>query len=103
MRAVTWQGKHDIQVKDVPDPRIQDPRDIILRVTTTAICGPDLHIYDGYIPTMKEDDILGHEFMGVVEEAGSSHPLKKGDCVRSRSHVAPAIFASGWKLLCVAH
>ena len=81
MKAVTWQGKHDIQVKDVPDPTIQDPRDIILRVTTTAICGSDLHIYDGYIPTMEEDDILGHEFMGVVEEAGPNHPLKKGDRV----------------------
>ena len=54
---------------------------MILRVTTTAICGSDLHIYDGYIPTMKEDDILGHEFMGIVEEAGANHPLKKGDRV----------------------
>ncbi|HEX4426227.1 MAG TPA: alcohol dehydrogenase catalytic domain-containing protein, partial [Terriglobales bacterium] len=81
MKAVTWQGKHDIQVKNVPDPKIQDPHDIILRVTTTAICGSDLHIYDGYIPTMKEGDILGHEFMGVVEEAGPNHPLKKGDRV----------------------
>jgi threonine dehydrogenase-like Zn-dependent dehydrogenase len=68
-------------VKNVPDPKIQDPRDIILRVTTTAICGSDLHIYDGYIPTMKEGDILGHEFMGVVEEASPNHPLKKGDRV----------------------
>ena len=81
MKAVTWQGKHDIRVKDVPDPKIQDPRDIILRVTTTAICGSDLHLYDGFIPTMKDDDILGHEFMGVVEEAGPNHPLKKGDRV----------------------
>lgn len=81
MKAVTWQGKHDIQVKDVPDPKIQDSRDIILRVTTTAICGSDLHLYDGYIPTMEEGDILGHEFMGVVEEAGSNHPLNKGDRV----------------------
>jgi len=81
MRAVTWQGKHDMQVKNVPGPRIEDPRDIILRITTTAICGSDLHIYDGYIPTMEKDDILGHEFMGIVEEAGAIHPLKKGDRV----------------------
>jgi len=81
MKAVTWQGKHDIQVRDVRDPEIQDPRDVILRVTSTAICGSDLHIYDGYIPSMEKDDVLGHEFMGVVEEAGANHRLKKGDRV----------------------
>jgi len=81
MKAVTWQGKHDIEVKEVMDPKIQDSRDIILRVTTTAICGSDLHLYDGYIPTMEKDDVLGHEFMGVVEETGPNHRLKKGDRV----------------------
>ena len=81
MKAVTWQGKHDIVVKDVPDPQIQDSRDIILRITTTAICGSDLHIYDGFIPTMEKGDILGHEFMGVVEETGPGHRLKRGDRV----------------------
>jgi threonine dehydrogenase-like Zn-dependent dehydrogenase len=81
MKAACWHGKHDIRVDNVPDPVIQDPRDIILRVTTTAICGSDLHIYDGYIPTMEKGDILGHEFMGVVEEVGHSNGLKKGDRV----------------------
>ena len=78
MKAVTWQGKYDIPVKDVRDPKIQEPRDIILRLTTTAICGSDLHIYDGYIPMMEKNDILGHEFMGIVEETGPNHSLKKG-------------------------
>jgi threonine dehydrogenase-like Zn-dependent dehydrogenase len=81
MKAACWHGKHDIRVTDVPDPKIQDSRDIILRITTTAICGSDLHIYDGYIPTMEKGDILGHEFMGVVEEAGNESRLQKGDRV----------------------
>jgi threonine dehydrogenase-like Zn-dependent dehydrogenase len=81
MRAAAWHGKHDIRVDNVPDPKIQEPRDIILRVTSTAICGSDLHIYDGYIPTMEEGDVLGHEFMGVVEETGPGHSFKKGDRV----------------------
>lgn len=81
MKATTWHGKHDIRVETVPDPKLQDPRDVILRVTSTAICGSDLHIYDGFIPTMEKGDILGHEFMGVVEEAGTGSRLKKGDRV----------------------
>ena len=81
MKAVTWQGKHDISVENFPDPTIQAPGDIVLKVTTTAICGSDLHIYDGYIPTMEKGDILGHEFMGIVEEAGAGHRLKRGDRV----------------------
>src|SRR6202046_5239896 len=81
MKAACWHGKHDIRVDIVPDPVIQDPRDIILRVTSTAICGSDLHIYDGYIPTMEKGDVLGHEFMGVVEDAGKDSRLKKGDRV----------------------
>ncbi|HEY3740543.1 MAG TPA: zinc-dependent alcohol dehydrogenase, partial [Bryobacteraceae bacterium] len=63
------------------DPVIQNPRDIILRITTTAICGSDLHIYDGFIPTMESGDVMGHEFMGVVEEVGHQNGLKKGDRV----------------------
>ena len=81
MRATRWYGKHDIRVENVPDPTIQDSRDAIIRITTTAICGSDLHIYDGFIPTMEEGDILGHEFMGVVEEVGKANGLKKGDRV----------------------
>lgn len=81
MKAVTWQGTHDIEVKNVADPKIVDSRDIILRVTSTAICGSDLHIYGGFIPSMEKGDILGHEFMGVVEETARGHPLKKGDRV----------------------
>jgi threonine dehydrogenase-like Zn-dependent dehydrogenase len=81
MKAACWHGKHDVRVENVPDPVIQDPRDVILRVTSTAICGSDLHIYDGVIPTMQKGDILGHEFMGVVEEVGKTNGLKKGDRV----------------------
>jgi threonine dehydrogenase-like Zn-dependent dehydrogenase len=70
MRAVCWQGTHNIQVETVPDPKILNPRDAIIRVTTTAICGSDLHLYNGLNPTMKKGDILGHEFMGEVVELG---------------------------------
>src|SRR3546814_18269020 len=66
MRALTWHGKHDVRVDTVDDPEIVNPRDAIIRITSTAICGSDLHLYDGYIPTMKAGDILGHEFMGEV-------------------------------------
>jgi threonine dehydrogenase-like Zn-dependent dehydrogenase len=70
MRAVCWQGTHNIQVETVPDPKILNPRDAIIRITTTAICGSDLHLYNGLNPTMKKGDILGHEFMGEVVELG---------------------------------
>ena len=70
MRAVCWNGKNDIRVETVPDPEILNPRDAIVRITSTAICGSDLHLYDGYIPTMQKGDILGHEFMGEVVEVG---------------------------------
>ena len=72
MRALCWNGKNDVRVETVPDPEILNPRDAIVKVTTTAICGSDLHLYDGYIPTMKKGDILGHEFMGEVVELGPS-------------------------------
>src|SRR3984885_7557067 len=81
VKATRWYGKHDIRVENVPDPVIQDPRDAIIRITTTAICGSDLHIYDGYIPTMEEGDVMGHEFMGIVEEVGKENGLRKGDRV----------------------
>ncbi|MDY0066640.1 MAG: zinc-dependent alcohol dehydrogenase [Steroidobacteraceae bacterium] len=70
MRAVCWHGVHDVGVEDVPEPSILNPRDAIVRVTATAICGSDLHLYDGYIPGMFRGDILGHEFMGEVVEIG---------------------------------
>ena len=81
MKATRWYGKHDVRVENVPDPVIRDPHDAILRITSTAICGSDLHLYDGYIPTMEKGDVLGHEFMGIVEDVGKDHRLKKGDRV----------------------
>jgi threonine dehydrogenase-like Zn-dependent dehydrogenase len=81
MRALTWQGRHDVRVESVPDPEIVNPRDAIIRITSTAICGSDLHLYDGYIPTMRAGDILGHENMGEVVEVGPKSTLKKGQRV----------------------
>ena len=82
MKAVRYYGKEDIRVEQVPDPVILNPRDAIVRVTSTAICGSDLHIYDGFIPTMHRGDILGHEFMGEVVDVGRENTrLKIGDRV----------------------
>ncbi len=81
MKALTWHGKHDVRIDTVDDPEIINPRDAIIKVTATAICGSDLHLYDGYIPTMQSGDILGHEFMGEVVETGSGSTLKKGQKV----------------------
>lgn len=82
MKAVTWQGKHDVSVDNVNDPRIEEPRDAVVKVTSTAICGSDVHLYDGYIAAMKKGDVLGHEFMGEVVEVGSEiHNLQPGDRV----------------------
>jgi threonine dehydrogenase-like Zn-dependent dehydrogenase len=82
MKAACWHGANDVRVETVPDPKILNPRDAILKVTSTTICGSDLHLYDGYIPTMQPGDILGHEFMGEVVEIGSEvKKLKKGDRV----------------------
>jgi threonine dehydrogenase-like Zn-dependent dehydrogenase len=72
MKAVTWQGKRDVQVKEVPDPKIEEPTDVVIRVTSTAICGSDLHLYEVLAPYMHEDDILGHEPMGIVEAVGDA-------------------------------
>jgi len=82
MKAVCWHGANDIRVETVPDPKILNPRDAIIKITSTAICGSDLHIYDGYIPTMQPGDIIGHEFMGEVVEVGSNvNNLEIGDRV----------------------
>ena len=82
MRALCWFGKRDVRVQDVDDPEIINPRDAIVRVTSTAICGSDLHLYNGYIPTMREGDIMGHEFMGEIVEIGpATTKVKVGDRV----------------------
>jgi threonine dehydrogenase-like Zn-dependent dehydrogenase len=82
MKAVCWWGREQVKVVDVPDPKIINPHDAIVRVTLTAICGSDLHLYDGYVPTMMRGDILGHEFMGEVVEVGRDvKTLKPGDRV----------------------
>jgi threonine dehydrogenase-like Zn-dependent dehydrogenase len=82
MRALCWHGNNDVRVDTVPDPKIINPRDAIVKITSTAICGSDLHIYDGFIPSMEAGDILGHEFMGEVVEVGSGvKNVKIGDRV----------------------
>ena len=81
MRALTWQGTHNVRVDTVPDPQIVNPRDAIIAVSSTAICGSDLHLYDGVIPGMMPGDILGHEFMGEVVETGPDSSLMKGQRV----------------------
>jgi threonine dehydrogenase-like Zn-dependent dehydrogenase len=82
MRAICWNGKRTVRVQDVPDPKILNSRDAIVRITSTAICGSDLHLYNGFIPTMEKGDIIGHEFMGEVVEVGRSvDNLKVGDRV----------------------
>jgi threonine dehydrogenase-like Zn-dependent dehydrogenase len=82
MRALCWHGKQDIRCDSVPDPQIEHPRDAIIRVTSCAICGSDLHLYDGFMPGMKSGDIMGHEFMGEVVEVGRENTrLKKGERV----------------------
>src|SRR3979409_1619619 len=82
MKALAWHGKGDIRCDEVPDPKIEHPRDAIIKVTACAICGSDLHIYGGIIPDMKKGDVLGHENMGEVVEVGSENKaLKVGDRV----------------------
>jgi len=96
MRAVVWQGKHNVQVQEVPDPKILNPRDAIVRVTLTAICGSDLHLYNGDIPTMQPGDVVGHEFMGEVVDVGREvKNLSKGDWV-----VVPFAIACGGCFFC---
>ncbi len=82
MKALCWYGREKLSVETVPDPKILNPGDAVVRITRSAICGSDLHLYDGFIPTMEPGDILGHEFMGVVEETGAKvRNLKRGDRV----------------------
>lgn len=96
MKAVCWQGKNRVEVERVNDPTILNPRDAIVRVTRTAICGSDLHLYDGYIPTMEPGDILGHEFMGEVVEVGPEvKKLKVSDRI-----VVPFTIACGQCYYC---
>lgn len=95
MRALTWHGKHDVRVDTVPDPEIVNPRDAIIEVTSTAICGSDLHLFDGVIPGMLPGDILGHEFMGRVVDVGPGSTLKKGDRV-----VVPFVISCGKCFFC---
>jgi threonine dehydrogenase-like Zn-dependent dehydrogenase len=82
MKATVWSGRNKVQVENVPDPKILNARDAIVKISSTAICGSDLHLYDGYIPTMRKGDILGHEFMGEIVETGRDvSNLKVGDRV----------------------
>ena len=96
MKAVTWHGKRDVRVEDVPDPGIERPTDAIVRITSSGICGSDLHLYEVMGPFMSEGDILGHEPMGIVEEVGSAVPdLAPGDRV-----VIPFQIACGSCFIC---
>jgi threonine dehydrogenase-like Zn-dependent dehydrogenase len=96
VKAVCWQAKTEVRVERVSDPAILNPRDAVVRITSTAICGSDLHLYDGYIPTLEPGDILGHEFMGEVVETGPEvRKLKKGDRV-----VVPFTIACGQCYFC---
>jgi threonine dehydrogenase-like Zn-dependent dehydrogenase len=89
MRALVWNGVNDLRVETVPDPEITNPHDVILRISLTTTCGSDLHFIDGYIPSMREGDVIGHEFMGVVEDVGPAVTrVKKGDRVVVPSFVS---------------
>src|SRR5450755_1555185 len=83
MKALCWMGREDIRCETVPDPKIVDSRDAIIKVTSAGICGSDLHLMGGFVPAMKSGDVLGHETMGEVVEVGpgASHKLKVGDRV----------------------
>jgi threonine dehydrogenase-like Zn-dependent dehydrogenase len=96
MKAVCWYGKNDVRTEIVPDPQILNPHDAIVKITSTAICGSDLHLYNGYIPTMQPGDILGHEFMGEVVETGRAvTQVQRGDRV-----VVPFTIACGHCFFC---
>ncbi len=99
MKAVTYQGVKNVVVKDVPDPKIQKPDDMIVKLTSTAICGSDLHLIHGMIPNLQEDYVIGHEPMGIVEEVGPEvTKLKKGDRV-----IIPFNIACGECFFCKNH
>jgi threonine dehydrogenase-like Zn-dependent dehydrogenase len=96
MKALCWYGTNDVRIDTVPDPKIRDPRDAVVKITSTAICGSDLHLYDGFMPTMEKGDVLGHEPMGEVVEVGSAvNNLKPGDRV-----VIPFAIACGSCYFC---
>ncbi|WP_394821689.1 zinc-dependent alcohol dehydrogenase [Pendulispora albinea] len=96
MKALVWHGKEDVRIDTVADPKLVDPTDVIVKITATAICGSDLHLYDGFMPGMQSGDILGHEPMGVVVEVGREvTKLKKGDRV-----VVPFVIACGDCFFC---
>jgi threonine dehydrogenase-like Zn-dependent dehydrogenase len=96
MRALCWHGKEDIRVDTVPDPQIHDPRDIIVKITSTAICGSDLHLYGGFVPSMEKGDVVGHEAMGEVVEVGRDiTTLRRGDRV-----VVPFTISCGTCFFC---
>src|SRR5881398_4147741 len=98
MKALAWHGREDVRCETVPDPTIEEPTDAIVRITSTAICGSDLHLVDGFVPFMKPGDILGHEPMGIVEELGpdvDQSKVKVGDRV-----VVPFPIACGECFFC---
>jgi threonine dehydrogenase-like Zn-dependent dehydrogenase len=96
MKAVCWMGTSKVETLTVADPKLLNPHDAIIKITKTAICGSDLHLYDGFIPTMEAGDVFGHEFMGIVEEVGKDVPnLRPGDRV-----VVPFTIACGSCLFC---
>ncbi len=98
MRALCWNGVNDLGVEDVPDPEITNSRDVVLRVTKTTTCGSDLHFIDGYVPSMREGDVIGHEFMGEVAEVGSEvNDIEEGDRV-----VVPSFVGCGHCFYCQA-
>src|SRR5581483_689566 len=98
MRAVCWMDKHDVRVEQVPDPEIVNPRDAVVKITSTAICGSDLHLYNGFVPGMECGDVVGHEFMGEIVDVGPAvKNLKVGDRV-----VVPFPIACGNCLMCQA-
>ena len=98
MKATCWMGKNTVKVETVPDPRILNDRDAIVKITSTAICGSDLHLYGGFVPTMDKGDVLGHEFMGEVVELGRGvKNLKVGDRV-----VVPFTISCGHCTACQA-
>src|SRR3546814_13573080 len=96
MRALTWHGKRDVRVEDVPDPRIEEPTDAIIKITSSGLCGSDLHLYEVLGPYLHPGDILGHEQMGIVQEVGSGvTDIKVGARV-----VVPFQISCGSCLLC---
>ena len=93
MRANVFSGRNTVQIENVPDPKILNDRDAIVKISSTAICGSDLHLYDGYIPTVKKGDILGHEFMGEIVETGEiprSEAVPEGERFERKLKQRPA-------------